>query len=65
MDVKNFFIGLGFSSLAFLFYRWVKNEKLDFEGKNDSGLLPQNVIGLWGTVIFSIIVAITFFLKAC
>jgi len=65
MDLKNFGIGVGFLAVAYLFYRWVKNEKLDFEGKSDSGLLPQNVIGLWGSVILCLIAGVAFLLKSC
>ncbi|ALL05972.1 hypothetical protein AQ505_10985 [Pedobacter sp. PACM 27299] len=64
MDLKLFFIGVGFLMVGYLMYRSIKNERPSSEENNWNGLTLSNYIGYWGSLVMLIIVGIAFVLKS-
>ncbi len=64
MNLKLFFIGVGFLIAAYLIFQNVKNEKPSSEKTNWEGPTLSTYIGLWGSVILCAIVGVGFIVKS-
>jgi len=65
MDLKNFFLGIGFMMTGYLIYRFLlKNERPSSEDSNGKGMTLPNYIGLWGCVIIGWIGGMILILKS-